>query len=326
MLTLNKVSALTEDEARETIERILWPDGPVCAHCGATENITRLQGQAHRPGVFQCNNCHEQFTVTVGTIFEDSHLPLRKWLMAFALLCSAKKGISALQLQRELDLGSYRTAWHLAHRIRHAMSKEPLAGLLKGTVEADETYVGGKPRKPAGPSRGTGEPKRRGGGRSTRHRTPVVALVEREGGRSVAKPTIDATSGTLTPMLRAHIDQGATLMTDSWRGYIMVGREFQGGHHRVDHGAGEYARGSAHVNTAESFFALLKRGIVGSFHHVSPEHLHRYCDEFSFRWDYRAITDSERTEVAIRQTVGKRLSYRHPTVTSKIDNDGNTTN
>jgi transposase-like protein len=199
MLTLNKVSALTEDEARETIERILWPNGPVCAHCGAVENVTRLQGQAHRPGVFQCNNCHEQFTVRVGTIFEDSHLPLRKWLMAFALLCSAKKGISALQLQRELDLGSYRTAWHLAHRIRHAMSKEPLAGLLKGTVEADETYIGGKPRKPAGPSRGTGERKRRGGGRSTQHRTPVVALVEREGGRSVAKPTIGATARTLTP-------------------------------------------------------------------------------------------------------------------------------
>jgi hypothetical protein len=194
------------------------------------------------------------------------------------------------------------------------MSKEPLAGLLKGTAEVDETYVGGKPRKPAGPSRGAGEPKtkRRGGGRSTRHRTPVVALVEREGGRSVAKPTIDATSQTLSPILCAKVDLSATLMTDSWRGYIMVGREFAGGHHRVDHGAGEYAHGAAHVNTAESFFALLKRGIVGSFHHVSPEHLHRYCDEFSFRWDDRSITDSQRTEIAIRQTEGKRLTYRQP--------------
>jgi transposase-like protein len=148
MLTLNQVSTLTEDESRETIEHILWPDGPVCPHCGATENVTRLHGTGgqkgtkHRPGCFQCNNCGEQFTVTVGTIFEDSHIPLRKWLMAFALICSAKKGISALQLQRELEFGSYRTAWHMAMRIRHAMSKEPLAGLLKGTVEADETYVG----------------------------------------------------------------------------------------------------------------------------------------------------------------------------------------
>jgi len=173
MLTLNQVSALTEDEARETIERILWPNGPVCAHCGATENVTRLQGEAHRAGVFQCNNCREQFTVTVGTIFEDSHIPLRKWLMAFALLCSAKKGIAALQLQRELEFGSYRTAWHMAMRIRHAMSKEPLAGLLKGTIEVDETYVGGKPRPEAGPPR----TKR---GRGTK-KTPVVALVERDG-------------------------------------------------------------------------------------------------------------------------------------------------
>jgi hypothetical protein len=270
------------------------------------------KGTKHRDGCFQCNACHEQFTVTVGTIFEDSHIPLRKWLMAFALLCSAKKGISALQLQRELDIGSYRTAWHMAHRIRHAMSKEPLAGLLKGTVEADETYVGGKPRKPAGPSRGTGEPKkRRGGGRSTHHKTPVVALVEREGGRSIAKPTIDATAETLSPILRASVDKSATLMTDAWRAYITVGREFAG-HERVDHGSGEYVRGEAHVNTAESFFALLKRGIVGSFHHVSPEHLFRYCDEFSFRWDYRSIKDSARTEIAIRQTKGKRLSYRQP--------------
>jgi transposase-like protein len=313
MLTLNKVSALTEDEARETIEGILWPDGPVCAHCSATENVTRLQGKAHRPGVFQCNNCHEQFTVTVGTIFEDSHLPLRKWLIAFALMCSAKKGISALQLQRELDLGSYRTARHLAMRIRHAMGKEPLAGLLKGVVEADETYVGGKPRKSAGPSRGAGEPKanRRGGGRSTRHRTPVVALVER-GGRVVAKPTIDAAAGTLSSVVHTNVDLRSTLMTDSWRGYITIGREFAGGHERVDHGTGEYARGDAHVNTAESFFALLKRGIFGSFHHVSPEHLHRYCDEFSFRWDYRSINDSDRTKIAIRQARGRRLSYRWP--------------
>src|SRR3984893_4193792 len=146
MLTLNKGSALSEDEARATIERTLWPNGPNCPHCGAVENLTRLQGSAHRTGVFQCNNCHDQFTVTVNTIFEDSHIPLRKWLMAFALLCSAKKGISALQLQRELELGSYSASWLVCHRIGHALSKDPLAGLLRGTVEVDETYVGGKPR------------------------------------------------------------------------------------------------------------------------------------------------------------------------------------
>src|SRR5437870_503248 len=302
MLTPNKVSALTEDEARETIERVLWPDGPVCAHCGAIENVTRLQGQAHRAGVFQCNNCHEQFTVTVGTIFEDSHIPLRKWLMAFALLCSAKKGISALQLQRELDIGSYRTAWHLAHRIRHAMSREPTASLLKGTIEVDETYVGGKPRP------GSDEEVKRGRGTK---KTPVVALVERNG--RVRARKVDRVDGaTLKQAIRENVDRDSMVMTDELASYRGIGGEFQWGHFTVNHSAGEYARAGAHVNTAESYFALLKRGVIGSFHHISKEHLDRYCDEFSFRWDHRSINDSARTEIAIQQTKGKRLTYRQP--------------
>jgi transposase-like protein len=301
MLTLNKVSALTEDEARETIERILWPNGPVCVHCGAVENVTRLQGQAHRPGVFQCNNCHEQFTVTVGTIFEDSHLPLRKWLMAFALLCSAKKGISALQLQRELDLGSYRTAWHLAHRIRHAMSREPLASLLKGTVEVDETYVGGKPRPGGGEKPKRSRYEEDAGRRACRAGRPRARTQDR---------ACDA--ATLKGAIRENVDRKSRIMTDEWASYRGIGAEFSGGHEFVTHSAGEYARGEAHTNTAESFFALLKRGVIGSFHHVSKQHLDRYCDEFSFRWDYRSINDSARTEIAIRQTKGKRLSYKQP--------------
>jgi len=303
MLTLNQVSALSEDKARETLERILWPDGPVCPHCGAVENLTRLQGKAHRTGVFQCNNCHDQFTVTVNTIFEDSHIPLRKWLMAFALLCSAKKGISALQLQRELELGSYRTAWHMAHRIRHAMSKEPLDALLRGTVEVDETYVGGKPR----PEAGMPKAKR---GRGTK-KTPVVALVERGG--KVRARKIDRVDGVaLKAAIRNHVDRSATIMTDEWPAYRGIGTEFDGGHQAVNHGQGEYARGDAHVNTAESFFALLKRGVMGSFHHISKQHLDRYCDEFSFRWDHRKTTDSECTIEAIKGAEGRRLMYRDP--------------
>src|SRR6266481_1468639 len=302
MLTLNKVSALTEDEARETIERILWPDGPVCPHCGAMENVTRLQGQAHRPGVFQCNNCHQQFTVTVGTILEDSHVPLRKWLMAFALLCSAKKGISALQLQRELDIGSYRTAWHLAHRIRHAMSREPTASLLKGTIEVDETYVGGKPRP------GSDEKAKRGRGTK---KTPVVALVERDG--RVRARKIDRVDGaTLKQAIRDNVERSSRIMTDEWAAYRGIGSEFDGGHEVVTHSAGEYSRGDTHVNTAESYFALLKRGVIGSFHHISKQHLHRYVNEFSFRWDNRKIEDGERTAEAVRQTRGKRLMYKEP--------------
>jgi transposase-like protein len=303
MLTLNQVSALSEDEARETIESILWPSGPVCPHCGGVENLTRLHGKAHRPGAFQCNNCREQFTVTIGTILEDSHIPLRKWLMAFALLCSAKKGISALQLQRELELGSYRTAWHMAHRIRHAMSREPLAGLLLGTVEVDETYVGGKPR----PEAGAPKSKR---GRGTK-KTPVMVLVERKGRVRASK--IDRVDGaTLKAAIRENVDRSSRIMTDEWASYHGIGLEFAGGHEIVTHSAGEYARGDAHTNTAESYFSLLKRGVVGSFHHISKEHLDRYCDEFSFRWNYRSTTDAERTEVAIRQTKGKRLSYKQP--------------
>jgi transposase-like protein len=274
MLTLNQVSALSEDKARETLERILWPNGPVCPHCGAVENLTRLHGKAHRIGVFQCNNCHDQFTATVNTIFEDSHIPLRKWLMAFALLCSAKKGISALQLQRELELGSYRTAWHMAHRIRHAMSKEPLVGLLRGTVEVDETYVGGKPRQ----KHGQPKPKK---GRGTK-KVAVVALVER-GGKARAHKVERVDAKTLGKAIYENVDRRSTLMTDRFGSYAEVGSTFFGGHHTVDHSKGEYVRGDASTNEVESYFALLKRGVMGSFHHISKQHLDRYCDEFSFR-------------------------------------------
>jgi transposase-like protein len=305
MLTLNQVSALSEDEARETLERILWPNGPVCPHCGAVENLTRLQGKAHRTGVFQCNNCHDQFTVTVNTIFEDSHIPLRKWLMAFALLCSAKKGISALQLQRELELGSYRTAWHMAHRIRHAMSKEPLAGLLRGTVEVDETYVGGKPRQ----KHGQPKPKK---GRGTK-KVAVVALVER-GGKARAHKVERVDAKTLGKAIHENVDRRSTLMTDRFGSYAEAGSRFFGGHHTVDHGKGEYVRGDASTNEVESYFALLKRGIIGSFHHVSKNHLDRYCDEFSFRWNHRKTTDSERTIEAIKGAEDRRLMYSNPVI------------
>lgn len=304
MLTLNQVSALTEEQARETLERIRWPNGPVCPHCGAVENLTRLQGKAHRVGLFQCNNCHEQFTATMGTIFEDSHIPLRKWLMAFALICSAKKGISSLQLQRELELGSYRTAWYMAMRIREAMKREPLAGLLRGTVEVDETYVGGKPR----PEAGAPKAKR---GRGTK-KTPVVALVERGG--NVRSRKIDRVDGaTLKGAIRENVHRSSRIMTDEWAAYRGIGSEFAGGHEIVTHSAGEYARGDATTNTVESYFALLKRGVMGSFHHISKQHLDRYCDEFSFRWNHRSTTDAERTGIALRQAEGRRLTYRRPT-------------
>jgi transposase-like protein len=265
-MNLSTISKLSEDQARDMLESIRWPDGPTCPHCAA-KNVTKLGGSKHRAGLYKCNDCGDQFTATVGTIMEDTHLPIRTWMMAFSIICSAKKGISALQLQRHLGLGSYRSAWHLAHRIRHAMSKEPLSGLLKGAVAADETYIGGKPRKLAGiRKKGTSGNLR---GRGTK-KVPVVALVERDG-RVIAKPVERVNSKTLGDFVRTHVDPSSALHTDEWGGYTSVGKEFAGGHHVVNHGKREYARDGVSTNDAEAFFALLKRGIVGSFHNVSKK-------------------------------------------------------
>jgi transposase-like protein len=312
-LTLATVSALTEDQARETFERIRWPNGPTCPHCGSVENIIKFRPiverpesakhQQARPGVWKCNACGGQFTVTVNTVMESSHIPMRLWLMAFTIMCSAKKGISALQMQRQLGIGSYRTAWFLCHRIREAKKREPLAGLLSGTVEVDETYVGGKPRKEAGAPKATR-------GRGTK-KVPVVALVER-GGRVRARKIVRVDGATLKGAIRENVDRKARIMTDEWAAYRGIGAEFEGGHEVVTHSAGEYARGDATTNTVESYFALLKRGVTGSFHHISKQHLDRYLAEFSFRWDHRAETDNNRAAVAIRQAEGKRLTYKQP--------------
>jgi transposase-like protein len=300
-MNLSDVSKLTEEQARETLERIRWPNGPVCAYCGAMDNITKFRGKAHRPGVYKCNDCGDQFTVTVNSVMEASHLPIRIWLMAFSIMCSSKKGVSALQLQRQLGLGSYRSAWHLAHRIRHAMQQEPLAGLLAGTVEVDECYVGGRPKRGQG---------RKHTGRGTL-KTPIVALVER-GGRVRARPLTKVNSKTLKGAIREHVDPKATIYTDQLGAYKGIGPEFAGGHHVVRHTAKEYVRGDVHTNTVEAFFGLLKRSVYGSWHHVSKRHLAKYVDEVSFRWDYRKASDGDRTMAAIQRAEGKRLTYREP--------------
>jgi transposase-like protein len=296
-----QVPELTEDQARAHLEKLRWPNGPGCVHCGSV-NVTRLNGKAARPGVLQCNDCREQFTVTVGTVLEDSHIPLAKWVKGFHLMCSSKKGISALQLQRNLGLGSYRTAWHMAHRIRYAMKCET-APVLTGKVEVDETYVGGKPRKYSG--------MKLKHGRGTT-KAPVVALVSRDGQSRVhAVNSVDGR--TLRSVIRNNVDRkNATLLTDEFVAYRKAGTHFAGGHHTVCHSWGEYARGDIHTNTVESWFALLKRGVVGTFHAVSESHLQRYCDEFAFRWNGRTLTDSERRDAAIVQMEGKRLMYRKP--------------
>lgn len=300
-MNIIEIGRMTEDDARNYLESIRWPNGPVCPHCNSAD-CTRLQGEKHRPGTIQCNNCRGQFTVTVGSVMESSHVPLVKWAMAFHLICSSKKGFSAKQLQRELELGSYRTAWFMLHRIRHAMSGETMDRPLQGVVECDETYVGGKPR-----FKGQSKP-----GRGTK-KSPVVALVEREGTvRCFPVPNVN--SETLHTEIVSQVAKQSVIITDELGSYGGVGAHFEGGHEVVKHSSKQYVRRSKsgrkiHTNTVESFFALIKRGHYGVYHQMSKVHLHRYCDEFAFRWHYRKVSDAVRTDAAVQAAAGKRLMY-----------------
>lgn len=305
-----------EDAAREHLEALHWPDGPVCPHCGSL-NATRLPPQvrkvtkAHpggsvRKGVVQCNDCREQYTVTVGTVFERSKVPLHKWLYVNHVLCSSKKGTSAHQIARNIGV-SYKTAWFMMHRIREAM-KDVDGGPMGGygqTIEADETFVGGKTTN----RKAKVEPKRVGRAGPFAGKQAVVSLVER-GGNVRSFHVANVTAETLRTILVINADRGSWLMTDEHKGYLAVGQEFTG-HGVVTHSKGEYVRkGVFHTNTIEGFFSLLKRGIIGTYHHVSEQHLHRYCAEFDFRYNTRKLDDFERADENLLGAVGKRLTYR----------------
>jgi len=293
------------DLAREHLEAILWPEGPFCPHCGAVEGIAKLQGTKSRSGLHYCNACHGQFTVTVGTVLERSKIPLNKWVLAFHLYAASKKGLSAHQLGRMLGI-TYKSAWFMAHRIREAMRElnpTPMGGANK-VVEADETFVGGKEKNRHKSKRAK---KRMGGswGKET-----VFSLVEREGRvRSVHTPSV--TAATLRPILVAQLDAKTMLMTDDAGQYRHMHRDFA--HEVVNHGIGEYVRGDAHTNTVEGYFSILKRGVIGTYHHVSQQHLKRYLAESDFRYNERTalgISDTERAAKAIAGATGKRLTYR----------------
>jgi len=296
------------------LESIRWPDGnPTCPHCGNHERkhyLLNVKGTKRR--VWKCAACRKQFTVMVGTIFEDSHIPLNKWLLAFYLLCSSKKGMSAHQLHRMLGV-TYKSAWFMAHRIRYAMEQPPFARLLTGTVEVDETYVGGKVRRankvqsrPLDPRQ---PDKRKQTGRGA-DKVPVVALVER-GGEVRSVRMANVTADELGGAIRRHVAREAHLRTDSYPAYKKVGSDYAS-HEFVNH-AMEYVRGDAHTNTAENFFSILKRGINGIYHHVSEAHLPRYLAEFDFRYNTRSAngySDADRTKVALSMVEGKRLMYQ----------------
>ncbi len=283
------------DKAREYLEDLRWAGGVACPHCGTVGEHYPLQGKSHRPGLWKCKDCRKQFSVTVGTVFERSKIKLNLWLMAVYLMCSSKKGISAHQIHRMLGV-TYKTAWFMCHRIREAMTSD--GGILGGNggpVEVDETYWGNsKPKSKTA--------------RGYDHKMKIMSLVERDGTKvSIHMPKV--TAATVRPILKAKIAEQARLMTDEAAVYTKVGREFAE-HGVVRHGAKEYARGDVTTNTVESSFALLKRGLYGTFHHVGEAHLQRYACEFDFRWNQRKVTDAERAGALLGQIGGKRLMYR----------------
>jgi transposase-like protein len=293
-----------EDAAREHIEASRWPNGVSCPFCGSL-NARRMES-GKQAGMFLCNDCRDKFTCRTGTVMERSHVPLHKWLLAIHLMASSKKGMSAHQLMRNLGLGSYRTAWFLAHRIREAMTDDShkadggLGGANK-VVEVDEAYVGGKAK-----NRAFKEPA---------PKKAVVTLVERDG-RAASFHVANVTAKTVRPIIVTNANRASTLMTDESVIYPKIGTEFAN-HHTVNHSANEYARlgGYAHSNTAENFFSILKRGITGTYHSVSEAHLHRYLAEFDFRYNNRTglgVEDTERAAKALKGAEGKRLMYRQP--------------
>jgi transposase-like protein len=292
-----------EAAAREYLESIRWPKGPVCPHCGGADRQSRIEAnpaKGVRPGLLACGHCRQQYTVTVGTVFEDSHVPLHKWVYANHLICSSKKGISSKQLERVLGV-SYKTAWFMSHRLRHGMKAEP-TGQLGGSgkiVEVDETYYGRK----------RGQRARAQGSGAHKHR--IFSLVERNGQvRSFHVPSVSANN--LKPIMRANIDQRSHINTDEATRYWRIGKEFAQ-HSTVNHAIKEYARGVVTTNSAEGFFSILKRGLTGIYQCVSEQHLQRYVDEFDFRYNYRqsqGFDDEQRAAAVLKQVGGKRLTYR----------------
>jgi len=310
MSLLSKAYFHDEKAAFEKLEQIVWPNGPVCPHCGNKGDKPFYDLSKTRIGLKKCGACRKQFTVRVGTVFESSHVPLHKWLQASHLMCSSKKGISAHQLHRVLEV-TYKTAWFMAHRLREAMRDSSLAPLggEGQIVEADETYFGNV-KSARGQSvfltvRGW---VRRGAGGANKFK--VVSLVER-GGRARSIHVTNLTANSVRKVLKENVLSKTDLMTDNARLYDKVGKEFAS-HATVNHSIREYARGVVHTNTIEGFFSIFKRGMRGVYQHCSEKHLHRYLAEFDFRYSERDIGDQERSVRALRGISGKRLTYHGP--------------
>ncbi len=293
-----------EEAAREWLEAQIWAHGRFCPHCGVVDNSTLLKGESHRPGLYQCNACREPFTVTVGTLYERSKIPLHKWLAATQLLMAGKKGISSLEIGRLLGI-SKKSSWFLMHRIRESLPPRVLEQMGGGgkAVEGDATYVGGKEKNKHRDKRTSAVG---GAGKEI-----VYSLVERKGKvRSRHVPSVSA--DTLRPILNEQLSMDAALMTDDAGENRNLHRDFPK-HQKVNHSIGEYVRGDAHTNTIEGYFSILKRGITGTYHSVSAQHLKRYLGEFDYRYNEREglkVSDFERFQKSLPGIVGRRLTYR----------------
>jgi transposase-like protein len=287
-----------EDKAREFLEASRWPNGPVCAFCGQMDTVKPVNGPSMGPGWYYCSDCQDKFTVRVGTLYERSHIPLHKWLLASHLMAASKKGISALQLSRMLGI-TYKSVWFMCHRIREGMSATkvgPIGGPGKA-VEADETIIGGKAKNRAYAKK---EP--------TKH--TVLTVVDREGD-SHSFHVANVKAKTLRDHIVRVVDRRSHFMTDELQSYLPIGKEFAT-HTTVNHGANEYVRfdGFLHVNTAECRFSLMKRAVFGTHHSISEAHLPRYLAEWDFKWNTRKMKDGERAALALKGIEGKRLTYR----------------
>lgn len=295
-MDINITNPIFHDEAKATahLEASRWPDGAFCPHCGSV-NVRKMGGKT-QAGMFLCNDCRDKFTVRTGSVMERSHVPLHKWLLATHIMAASKKGMSAAQMARMIGV-TYKTAWFLCHRIREAMDGANPTGPLGGegkTVEADEAVVGGK-------------------GKNRAHRKPapkkiVMTLVER-GGHSRSFHIANVNAANLRGVLVTNVDRKSNLMTDNFKPYVLPGREFAS-HGIVSHSTGQYADGEKHSNTAENFFSILKRGVIGTYHHWSEAHIHRYLAEFDLRANTRDMNDGERAAEIVKGMIGRRLTYR----------------
>ena len=327
-----------EHAARVYLEQVLWPDGPVCPKCGLIDEAYRLRGETTRDGLYKCAGCRAPFTVTMDTIFEDSHIPLHKWLFAIYLMCSSKKGMSAHQLWRNLwgvdeetgkQKGSYKTAWFMAHRIRWALGQEPMLSKLAGIVEIDEAYIGGKRRTKNNPGgvpqnvvketqigkrvwreKKIGAPK---GIHPHADKEIVVSMLQRNG-EVRSKHMQRVTAENLLPMIEDTVESSAHVMTDT--GSVLRAAPKQYKHSQVNHKEKEYVRHedglTITTNTVEGYFGIMKRGIDGIYHHVGKQYLDQYLREFDFRYNVRKMNDQDRSVLAIKKTSGKRLTLKQP--------------